>query len=212
MLANMLNFFKNLHILYIAKFGPNTSFYGWLPLELHHKIENERKTLQPAWGGSLIPWHKCSDQWCRICRCENSPKQILPNLKRESKEPNKTSLWRSSIGPNCSLWHFLGCGGFDLCRVWSIDNHKIREARKALSQSGEYLKNMFQEWQMVKIGGIASKLWQPMMWKMDTGSQNDENLNDFIKSFAKTWELKLTLQPSMTNHPFIYEFGSCLVT
>ncbi len=79
-----------------------------------------------------------------------------------------------------------------------------------LSQSGEYLKNMFQEWQMVKIGRIA-KLWHPMMWKMDTGSQSDENLNDFIKSFAKTWEL-LTLQPSMSNHPFIYEFGSCLVT
>jgi hypothetical protein len=48
-----------------------------------------------------------------------------------------------------------------------------------------YLKNMFQEWQMVKIGGIASKLWHPMMWKMDTGSQNDENLNDFINLLPK---------------------------
>jgi hypothetical protein len=110
-------------------------------------------------------------------------------FEERNKEPNKTRLWRSSIGLNCSLWHFLGCGGFDLCRVWSIDNHKIREARKVLSQAGEFLKNMFQEWQMVKIGGIASKLWHPMMWKMDTGSQNDENFINFLPKFESSSSL-----------------------
>jgi hypothetical protein len=39
----------------------------------------------------------------------------------------------------------------------------------------------------------------------------DENLNDFINLLPKL-ESSSSLQPSMTNHPFIYEFGSCLVT
>jgi hypothetical protein len=185
MLANMLNFFKNLHILYIAKFGPNTSLYGWLPLQLHHKIEKERKTLQPAWGGSLIPWHNGVTNGAESARVKIHPSRFCPIWREKIKSPIRPAGEEVPLDLTVHSDIFLVVVVFDLCRVWSSDNHKIREARKELSRAGEYLKNMFQEWQMVKIGGIASKLWHPMTWKMDTGSQNDENLNDFTNLLPK---------------------------
>jgi hypothetical protein len=70
---------------------------------------------------------------------EIHPSRFCPISREKIKSPIRPACEEVPLDLTVHSDIFLVVVVFDLCRVWSSDNHKIREARKV------YLKNMFQE-------------------------------------------------------------------